>query len=162
MCPFLNFFQAGSYPGHFIPTPRFSPEAKITYPHLDIHQRKPLVKKFGNLVHTAQIFANIKIFNKISIFLKLEYSHSSLWKFNIFQNSWNWIYLHLQLCSKSIILMKLNILLHLYVGVKPQFESNVTSFQFLQNASPYGVLMTMARLDVLAGINPFPTLFTYL
>ena len=57
--------------------------------------------------------------------------------------------------------MKLNILLHLYVGVKPQFESNVTSFQFLQNASPYGVLMTTARLDVLAGINPFPTLFTY-
>ena len=97
MCPFLNFFQAGSYPGHFIPTPRFSPETKITYPHLDIHQRKPLVKKFGNLVHTAQIFANIKIFNKISIFLKLEYNHSSLWKFNIFQNSWNWIYLHLQL-----------------------------------------------------------------
>ena len=26
--------------------PRCSPEAKIAYGHLDIHQRKPLVKKF--------------------------------------------------------------------------------------------------------------------
>ena len=43
--------------------------------------------------------------------------------------------IHLLLCSKDIILMELNILLPIYVGEKPQFESNVTSFQFCQNAS---------------------------
>ena len=77
--PIFTVFPSWELPWALCPQaqqPRCSPEAKIAYGHLDIHQRKPLVKKFWNFVHTAQIFAKIRILHKISIFSKIEYNHS--------------------------------------------------------------------------------------
>ena len=47
--PIFTVFPSWELPRALCPQaqqPRCSPEAKITYGHLDIHQRKPLAKKF--------------------------------------------------------------------------------------------------------------------
>ena len=78
--PIFTVFPSWELPWALCPQaqqPRCSPEAEITYWHLDLHQRKPLVKKFWNFVHTAQIFAKSAIFIKISILSKIEYNHST-------------------------------------------------------------------------------------
>ena len=49
--------------------------------------------------------------------------------------------------------MKLNILLHLYVGEKPQFESTITSFQFRKNASARLILLLYLQILIYLSVQ---------